>query len=60
MTQLEKLDVKRTVVLTCGELDILTGLLTREWWEVKQDHARKPYCETIERLRQTIIKANLP
>lgn len=59
MTQLEKLDVDRKLWLKCGELDVLTGLLTKEWGEIRGDPNRKPYFEFLDQLRQKIIKANL-
>lgn len=59
MTQLEKLDVDRKVILKCGELDVIHGLLTKEWNAVREDYDRRPYYEWLTKLRQKISSANL-
>lgn len=58
MTQLERMDVKRTIILTASQLDVLLGLTTGEWSKMASDPNRCAYWEFLGEIRQAIIKAN--
>lgn len=62
MTHTERMDRPISITLTDGDWCIIQGLLTKEWSSVKAEcfdlehEGRKPYIETLERMRQTIIR----
>lgn len=55
---LDRMDDPATPKITQGNLVILTGLVTAEWWKIRQDPGRKPYYETLTKLRYALIDAD--
>lgn len=58
MTQLEKMEVPRTVTLPEADWWVIQGIVTTRWAivreEAESDERRKPYLETLERIRAAL------